>query len=182
MAAPPATNPSSLDEKVHVVSSSETDTGTESDVESEAESVASDTKTTRDTSPRSHSRSTEQEQERDPRFHQPPPSRLKRLALIVFTLLLFGVALRMRQSLWREKKAPKVIYASRYSREHKFRPAASPIITETLKDGRIRIRGAGPTATPDPKPTPSKSKTKKGRRKTKRSSAKKVNKKPAVRK
>jgi hypothetical protein len=30
----------------------------------------------------------------------------------------------------------------RYSDEHKYRPAASPVITETLKDGRIRLRGA----------------------------------------
>lgn len=30
----------------------------------------------------------------------------------------------------------------RYSDEFKYRPAASPIITEKLKDGRIRIRGA----------------------------------------
>ena len=45
----------------------------------------------------------------------------------------------------------------RYSKEHKFRPAASPIITETLKDGRTRIRGAQPvyvaTETPTPRPT-----------------------------
>lgn len=31
---------------------------------------------------------------------------------------------------------------SRYSREHKYRPAASPVVTEVLKDGRIRLRGA----------------------------------------
>lgn len=31
---------------------------------------------------------------------------------------------------------------SSYSEEHKYRPAASPVITETLKDGRLRIRGA----------------------------------------
>jgi len=29
-----------------------------------------------------------------------------------------------------------------YSDEFKYRPAASPVITEYLKDGRIRIRGA----------------------------------------
>lgn len=32
----------------------------------------------------------------------------------------------------------------RYSDEHKYRPAASPVITETLADGRIRLRGANP--------------------------------------
>jgi len=31
---------------------------------------------------------------------------------------------------------------NRYSEEFKYRPAASPVITETLKDGRLRIRGA----------------------------------------
>jgi hypothetical protein len=33
----------------------------------------------------------------------------------------------------------------RYSKEFKFRPAASPVITERLKDGRVRLRGAQPT-------------------------------------
>ncbi|KAH8113834.1 hypothetical protein DFH11DRAFT_278524 [Phellopilus nigrolimitatus] len=40
---------------------------------------------------------------------------------------------------------PKVVYANRYSKEHRFRPAASPIVTERLKDGRTRLRGAQPT-------------------------------------
>jgi len=31
-----------------------------------------------------------------------------------------------------------------YSEEFKYRPAASPVITEYLKDGRIRLRGASP--------------------------------------
>lgn len=31
---------------------------------------------------------------------------------------------------------------SRYSDEFKYRPAASPVITEYLKDGRMRLRGA----------------------------------------
>ncbi len=45
-----------------------------------------------------------------------------------------------------------VISICRYSKEHKYRPAASPIITETLRDGRIRLRGAiPPTATPTPR-------------------------------
>lgn len=30
----------------------------------------------------------------------------------------------------------------RYSDQHRYRPAGSPVITETLKDGRLRIRGA----------------------------------------
>ena len=32
----------------------------------------------------------------------------------------------------------------RYSEEFRYRPAASPVITEYLKDGRIRLRGASP--------------------------------------
>jgi hypothetical protein len=35
----------------------------------------------------------------------------------------------------------------RYSNEHKFRPAASPIIKEKLKNGKVRLRGANPGGT-----------------------------------
>jgi len=51
--------------------------------------------------------------EQDPRFHQPSPSPFKRAALIVVTLLLFWLALSMRTSLLKAKKA-QVIYAPRY--------------------------------------------------------------------
>lgn len=34
---------------------------------------------------------------------------------------------------------------TRYSKDFKFRPAASPVITEKLQDGRTRVRGAAPT-------------------------------------
>ena len=40
----------------------------------------------------------------------------------------------------------------RYSKDYKFRPAASPVITEYLKDGRMRLRGALPEQTPLPPP------------------------------
>lgn len=30
----------------------------------------------------------------------------------------------------------------RYSKDYKYRPAASPVITERLKDGVVRLRGA----------------------------------------
>ncbi|KAJ6479562.1 hypothetical protein C8R45DRAFT_793729, partial [Mycena sanguinolenta] len=40
-----------------------------------------------------------------------------------------------------------------YSKEYKYRPAASPIITETLKDGRLRGYGAAPTTSATPTPT-----------------------------
>ncbi|KAL5526516.1 hypothetical protein ACEPAF_8240 [Sanghuangporus sanghuang] len=38
-----------------------------------------------------------------------------------------------------------IVYSTSYSKEHRFRPAASPIITQTLDDGRTLIRGAQPT-------------------------------------
>ncbi|KAJ7767907.1 hypothetical protein DFH07DRAFT_808083 [Mycena maculata] len=52
------------------------------------------------------------------------------------------------------KPKPKVIYANRYSNELKFRPADSPIITETLKDGWKRVPGAAPTTSKPPLPKP----------------------------
>ncbi|KAG7531932.1 hypothetical protein FFLO_04000 [Filobasidium floriforme] len=73
-------------------------------------------------------------------FNQPPPSRLSRAALIAGILLLLWVASKLGQ--WGQPVKPQIIYANRYSDEHKYRPAASPVITETLKDGRIRLRGA----------------------------------------
>ncbi|PPQ92063.1 hypothetical protein CVT25_007309 [Psilocybe cyanescens] len=89
----------------------------------------------------------------DPRLNRAAPSRFKRFALLVFLVFLFWLGYQMRMSMWEGKRKPKVIHASRYSKEHKFRPAASPIITETLKDGRIRLRGALPEPTEAPKPT-----------------------------
>ncbi|KAF9045561.1 hypothetical protein BJ165DRAFT_1346668 [Panaeolus papilionaceus] len=94
----------------------------------------------------------------DPRFNQPPPALWKRLALIGFVAFLFWAALLLRGNLLKAKRKPQIIYASRYSKEHKFRPAASPIITETLKDGRIRLRGATPTPPPVAEPVPTKKK------------------------
>ena len=55
-------------------------------------------------------------------------------------------------------------FCDRYSKEHRFRPAASPIITHTLKDGSIRIHGAGPTASVTPTPIPTVKKTRGKRR------------------
>jgi len=73
--------------------------------------------------------------------------------IIAIIAILLGLLISTHQN---AQSKPKVIYAKRYSKEHRFRPAASPIITETLKDGRIRIRGAEPTmsSTATPKPTP----------------------------
>ncbi|KAF8881765.1 hypothetical protein BD779DRAFT_1388625, partial [Infundibulicybe gibba] len=78
----------------------------------------------------------------DPRFHQPTPSRYTRAALLIFTAFLFWLAVTLRNA---SNKPVKVVHANRYSKEYKFRPAASPVITETLKDGRVRVRGAPPT-------------------------------------
>jgi hypothetical protein len=50
----------------------------------------------------------------DPRFNQPTPSPHKRAALVIFTILLFWVALSLRTSLLAQKRSPKVTYASRY--------------------------------------------------------------------
>ncbi|KAH8806506.1 hypothetical protein DL96DRAFT_1474351 [Flagelloscypha sp. PMI_526] len=60
----------------------------------------------------------------DQRFNPAPPSRLKRAALIFLILGLFWLAFKLRP----QKERP-IVYASRYSKEHKFRPAASPIVT-----------------------------------------------------
>ncbi|KAI0353661.1 hypothetical protein OH77DRAFT_1512527 [Trametes cingulata] len=87
----------------------------------------------------------------DPRFNPPTPSAWQRVALIVFMIALLWIGFRMRASVAAQQ--PKVVHASRstmtksvcgglrgaddrYSKEYKFRPAASPIITERLKDGR----------------------------------------------
>ncbi|KAH7921656.1 hypothetical protein BV22DRAFT_1198022 [Leucogyrophana mollusca] len=77
----------------------------------------------------------------DPRFNRQSPSWWKRVALLSFIAFLFWLAFTLRPS---RNVEPKVIHASRYSKEYKYRPAASPIITERLKDGRVRLRGASP--------------------------------------
>ncbi|KAF9237002.1 hypothetical protein BU15DRAFT_49298 [Melanogaster broomeanus] len=77
----------------------------------------------------------------DDRFNRPPPPWWKRAALIAFLIFLFWLSYYMRRT---PNVQPKVIHASRYSKEYKYRPAASPIITERLKDGRTRLRGAHP--------------------------------------
>lgn len=86
-------------------------------------------------------------------FNRQPPAWWKRGLLLI---ALFGLGwLAIKLSTGNSK--PQVIYATRsvtfhhlhdkkltcrYSEEFKYRPAASPVITETLKDGRLRIRGA----------------------------------------
>ncbi|KZT20902.1 hypothetical protein NEOLEDRAFT_1074740 [Neolentinus lepideus HHB14362 ss-1] len=78
----------------------------------------------------------------DPRFNQPAPALWKRILLLVFFfgLVWLGFNLRLQGN-----SDPKVVHAQRYSKDYKFRPAASPVISERLKDGRVRVRGAQPT-------------------------------------
>ncbi|KAJ9095639.1 hypothetical protein QFC21_005511 [Naganishia friedmannii] len=80
------------------------------------------------------------------RHQQPKPRFLSSRALrrLLLLLLAVGAVVGFQQGWFGGRTKPKVIYASRYSDEYKFRPAASPVITETLPDGRIRLRGASP--------------------------------------
>ncbi|OBZ72198.1 Casein kinase I isoform alpha [Grifola frondosa] len=78
----------------------------------------------------------------DPRFNPPTPSPWKRAALLAFVVFLIWLSFSLRLS---KPRQPEVVHATRYSKEYKFRPAASPIVTEQLKDGRVRVRGAAPT-------------------------------------
>ncbi|KAK7455820.1 hypothetical protein VKT23_010854 [Stygiomarasmius scandens] len=93
--------------------------------------------------------------------HQVHPSPIKRTLWMIVIGLVLLLAFNSAYSSWARSKRPQVVHAQRYSKEHKFRPAASPIITESLRDGRVRLRGAGPTQSPEPKPTPTTKKTKK---------------------
>ncbi|KAF5362652.1 hypothetical protein D9758_009612 [Tetrapyrgos nigripes] len=96
-----------------------------------------------------------------------PPSPLKRTMWMIVIGLLLLLAYNSYSS-WIRSRKPQIVHAQRYSKEYKFRPAASPIITEPLKDGRLRVRGAAPTTSADPKPAPTPKKTKKTRGKTRR--------------
>ncbi|KAL5513643.1 hypothetical protein ACEPAH_4042 [Sanghuangporus vaninii] len=88
------------------------------------------------------------------------PNIWSRFRKILLILVAVWLALAILRGSGRQRS--KVVHANRYSDDYKFRPAASLIVTETLKDGRIRIRGAEPTARSTPSATP-KSKTRKRR-------------------
>ncbi|KAJ7446957.1 hypothetical protein FB451DRAFT_1148131 [Mycena latifolia] len=106
----------------------------------------------------------------DPRFVQPTPSAWKRALLLGGIVFLFWLTFQIKGT----KVTPKVVHASRYSKEFKYRPAASPILTETLKDGRLRVRGAGPTSTATPTPTPTlKTKKRSGKKRSGKSTKRK---------
>ncbi|KAI0298608.1 hypothetical protein BC826DRAFT_907014 [Russula brevipes] len=80
----------------------------------------------------------------DPRFNPPPPAWWKRALVILFIIAMFWLYFTFQASSWKAAE-PQVVHARRYSKQHKFRPAASPIIYETLGDGKTRVRGAAPT-------------------------------------
>ncbi|KAI9461730.1 hypothetical protein F5148DRAFT_240615 [Russula earlei] len=80
----------------------------------------------------------------DPRFNPPTPPWWKRALLLLFIVFLFWLSFTIRVSLKKEADS-QIVHAHRYSKEHKYRPAASPIIYEKLKDGRTRVRGAAPS-------------------------------------
>jgi hypothetical protein len=114
----------------------------------------------------------ESESESETPDAQPPQvSPLKRTSLLIFFAILCWLAY---SNVLHTKRKPNIIHASRsvliswnlfltladnnkklhrkkrYSKDYKFRPAASPVITETLKDGRMRLRGALPEPTQQP--------------------------------
>ncbi|KAL0573535.1 hypothetical protein V5O48_008420 [Marasmius crinis-equi] len=108
-----------------------------------------------------HDQERPEEREEEHQFLPPPqPSRFKRVSWLILIGVLVWFAFFSKNP-WFGKKEPQVVHAKRYSKEFKYRPAASPIITETLKDGRLRVRGAEPTSSTETKPTPEVKKTKK---------------------
>ncbi|KAI0277606.1 hypothetical protein BGY98DRAFT_978579 [Russula aff. rugulosa BPL654] len=76
----------------------------------------------------------------DPRFNPPTPPWWKRALIILFIIAMFWLYFSMQQG-----AGSKVIHAQRYSKQYKFRPAASPVIYEKLKGGQTRVRGAAPS-------------------------------------
>ncbi|KAF9262777.1 hypothetical protein L218DRAFT_1000337 [Marasmius fiardii PR-910] len=115
------------------------------------------------------------EREEEVEYQPPPPpprsSFLKRSIWVVLIAVIVWQGF-FSQNPWFWRRAPQVIHAKRYSKEFKYRPAASPIITETLKDGRVRIRGAEPSTSSQPTVTPAVKKTRK--RSTKRRAKRRV--------
>ena len=134
-------------------------------------SYQSSLSSSRSPSPEPQSESESESEPPDPKFTQPTVSRFKRTFLLIFFAVLCWLAF---SSVLHTNRKPKVIHASRsvnvfvmdsvsdasllklrsqrYSKDYKFRPAASPVITETLKDGRTRLRGALPLPTQHPAP------------------------------
>ncbi|KAG2336342.1 hypothetical protein BDR05DRAFT_1005970 [Suillus weaverae] len=74
----------------------------------------------------------------DPHSNRPAPSLWKRIALLLATVFLFWAAFQLKP----QRSKPKIIHAERYLKDFKYRPAASPLIAERLKDGVVRVRRA----------------------------------------
>ncbi|TRM55876.1 hypothetical protein BD626DRAFT_576455 [Schizophyllum amplum] len=75
--------------------------------------------------------------------------RIRGIGLWSLACLVFWLAYTMKKYLnW-----PSPSQASRYSDRLKHHPAASPVVAETLKEGRVRIRGTAPTSGTLPIPT-----------------------------
>ncbi|OCF44606.1 hypothetical protein I317_01493 [Kwoniella heveanensis CBS 569] len=79
-------------------------------------------------------------------FNRPAPSWWKRVLLVIALFAMGWISIKLGSQGWgsgtKDGDKPTIIYASRYSDEHKYRPAASPVITEYLPGNRIRLRGA----------------------------------------
>ncbi|WWC91605.1 uncharacterized protein L201_006551 [Kwoniella dendrophila CBS 6074] len=75
-------------------------------------------------------------------FNRPPPIWWKRVLLVIALIFMAWLSIWLGKKGMEESNKPTIIYASRYSDEHKYRPAASPVITEYLSGNRIRLRGA----------------------------------------
>ncbi|KAH7103532.1 hypothetical protein BKA62DRAFT_695701 [Auriculariales sp. MPI-PUGE-AT-0066] len=70
------------------------------------------------------------------RFDMNRPSVWKRIILIAFVLVLTYFAFTLRYG-----RDEQVVHARRYSARHRYRPAASPVLTTVLPDGRVKVRG-----------------------------------------
>ncbi|KAF9517987.1 hypothetical protein BS47DRAFT_423092 [Hydnum rufescens UP504] len=79
--------------------------------------------------------------EDDPRFRTPKVAAWKRAALIGFIIFLFYLGYRLRMMAIAVNTEDIIVHAERYSEQHKYRPAASPIIRRRLPDGRLEVRG-----------------------------------------
>ncbi|WVF73013.1 hypothetical protein IAT40_007831 [Kwoniella sp. CBS 6097] len=76
-------------------------------------------------------------------FNRPSPSWWKRVLLVIALFAMGWISIKLGSQGWGGKEEkPTIIYASRYSDEHRYRPASSPVITEYLPGNRIRLRGA----------------------------------------
>ncbi|KAG8990608.1 hypothetical protein FRB94_004516 [Tulasnella sp. JGI-2019a] len=68
--------------------------------------------------------------------------RMNRVAGVLFFLLLFLILYYKLIGKNIVPKKPVIIHADRYSKKYKYRPAASPVITEHLPGNTIVLRGA----------------------------------------